>query len=125
MYKVDSSTGYPSDDLVNEQIIGFSRKVDGKVEIDVSKYEIEIPKEGFFIGLERFHIPYNFYEYNYTMDGSKKKYVAKAVAPSFGAVYTKDSTFHFSKGKWRKVYYPQLLFKGNHIEPAISLTLSN
>jgi hypothetical protein len=125
LFKIDTITGFPSEDLVHKEIIAYSKLLNGKVKIDVSKYDIEFPKEGFFVGLERLHIPNNFYEYKYTMQGSKKKYTAKAVAPSFGAVYTKDSTFHFSSGKWKKFYYPHKDYEGNQIQPAISLTLSN
>jgi hypothetical protein len=125
LFKLDTITGFPSKDIVHKEIIAYSNLIDGKVKIDISKYDIEFPKEGFFVGLERIHIPYNFYEYKYTMQGSKKKYIAKAVAPSFGAVYTKDTTFNFYSGKWRKLYSPKEYYKGNQIQPAISLTLTN
>ncbi|OSY87903.1 hypothetical protein WH52_07625 [Tenacibaculum holothuriorum] len=126
LFKIDSITGNPSDDIIKENIIAHSRVRDGKVEIDVSKYNIEFPEEGFFVGLERLHIPFNFYEYSYTMEGKgRKKYVAKAVSPTFGAAYTKDTIRIFSKGKWRKYFYPKEFYKGNSIQPAISLTLSN
>lgn len=125
LFKLDTVLNKPSVDLVNKEIIAYSKKIDGKVKIDVSHLNIEFPKEGFFVGLERLHIPYNFYEYTYTKKGKKKKYIAKAVAPSFGAVYTKDTINVFVKGKWKKHYFPQDFYKGNAIQPAISLTLSN
>ena len=124
-YKKDIKTGKPSDDIIREGILAFSRKIDGKVKVDVSKYDIEFPKEGFFIGLERLHIPYNFYEYSYKKEGSRKKYVSKSLAPSFGATYAKDSILIYSKGKWRDFYFPQKIYEGYQIQPAISLTLSN
>ena len=105
--------------------VAFSRKIDGKVKVDVSEYDIELPREGLFIGLERLHIPYNFYEYNYTKEGSRKKYVSKSLAPSFGATYTNDSIHIYSKGKWNDFYIPQKIYEGYQIQPAISLTLSN
>jgi hypothetical protein len=125
LFRKDEKTGKPSSDVVQEDIVVFSRKIKGKVKIDISMFDVEFPEEGFFIGLERIHVPYNFYEYEYTMEGSKKKYTQKAVAPSFGAVYTKDTLFHFSKGKWLKFHHPQKFYEGNQIQPAISLTLSN
>jgi len=124
-YKKEKETGKPSNDIIREGIIAFSRKIDGKVKVDVSKYDIEFPKEGFFVGLERLNIPYNFYEYSYTKEGSRKKYVSKSLAPSFGATYTKDSIHMYSKGKWRDFYIPQKFYEGYQIQPAISLTLSN
>lgn len=125
LFKIDKISGKPSEDLTDKSIIAFSRKIDGKVKVDISKLDIEFPKEGFFVGLERIHIPFNFYEYTYTMQGSNKKYTAKAIAPSFGAVYTNDTIFTYSQGKWRKFYSPQNFYNGNNLEPAISLTLSN
>ena len=124
-YKKDKETGKPSNDIIREGIIAFSRKIDGKVKVDVSEYDIELPREGLFIGLERLHIPYNFYEYNYTKEGSRKKYVSKSLAPSFGATYTNDSIHIYSKGKWNDFYIPQKIYEGYQIQPAISLTLSN
>lgn len=125
LYKKDTKTGLPSDDLINENVIVFSSKIDGKVKVDISKHNIDFPKEGFFIGLERIHIPYNFHEFEYTTEGSKKKHKAIEVSPSFGAVQTKDTTIVFSQGKWRKFYYPKEFNRENQIQPAISLTLSN
>lgn len=125
LYKKDTKTGLPSEDLLYENVIAFSSKIDGKVKVDISKYNIEFPKEGFFVGLERIHIPYNFHEFEYTNQGSKKKHKAIEVSPSFGAVQTKDTTIVFSQGKWRKFYHPKSFYDGNNIQPAISLTLSN
>lgn len=125
IFKKNMKTGNPSNDIVKEQIIVNVKKINGKVKIDVSKYDIEFPKEGFFVGLERLHIPYNFYEFTYTTKGSKKKKIAKAVAPDFGAVYTKDTIKIFSSGKWRDHFLTREYYDGNSIQPAISLTLTN
>jgi len=126
LFKVDTLHNKPlSEDLTNKEIIAYSRKIDGKVKIDISKLDIEFPKKGFFVGLERIHIPYNFYEYTYTKQGKRKKYIAKAIAPNFGAVYTKDTLNIFLRGKWKKYYFSQDFYKGNTIQPAISVTLSN
>ncbi|WP_299012341.1 carboxypeptidase-like regulatory domain-containing protein [uncultured Polaribacter sp.] len=125
LFKKDTISNKPSLDLIAKDIIVKARKIDGKVKIDISKFDLEFPQEGFFIGLERLHIPYNFHEYTYTKEGGKKKFKAIEVAPSFGATYTKDSIQVFSSGKWRSFYFPQKFYEGNQIQPAISLTLSN
>lgn len=124
-FKVDEKTGKPSEDILKESLIVDVKKTTGKTEVDVSKFNIEFPKEGFFVGLERIHIPYNFHKIKYTKQGSRKKYKDTIVAPDFGAIYTKDSTWVKSSGKWVKHYFPQEFYKGNALKPAISVTLSN
>jgi hypothetical protein len=101
------------------------KKKNGKIKIDIAKYNIEIPEEGLYVGIERLEIPYNFHEYTYTMQGSKKKRKAISVAPAIGATYTTDSIYIFSRGKWRQFSAPKQFHKGYNIEPAISVTLSN
>ncbi|WGH75826.1 carboxypeptidase-like regulatory domain-containing protein [Tenacibaculum tangerinum] len=125
LFKIDENTGEPSEDMLKEDLIVDVKKTNGKVEVDVSKLDIVFPQEGFFIGLERLHIPYNFHERTYTRNGSREKYKDTIVAPSFGAVFTKDTIFIKNRGKWRKHYFPQEFYKGNALKPAISVTLSN
>ncbi len=124
-YAIDTGTNKPKYDLIRENVIVTTKKKNGKVTIDVSKFDIEIPKSGIYIGVERLEIPFNFYEYTYTMEGSRKKHKRTAVAPSIGAVYTKDTIYNFVGGKWRKFYAPKLFHKGYNIQPAISVTLTN
>lgn len=125
IFKVDLKTGNPSKDFIKDEIIVHSSKIDGKVRVDVSKFDIEFPKEGFFVGLERIHIPYNLYESTYTIEGSKKKHKKINVAPNFGIVQTKDTMKIFNNGKWFDFYYPSSFHKNISIKPAISITLSN
>lgn len=124
-YTVDSLTGRPKEDLIRDNIIVDVKKRNGKVEVDVSKYNLEIPERGMFIGVERLEIPYNFHEYTYTIEGSRKKYKGISVSPSIGAVNTMDSIYTFRRGKWRRVFWPKQFHKGYSIQPAISVTLSN
>lgn len=125
LFQKDKKTGKPSEDLIKEEMIVSIGKKHGKVKIDVSKFNIEFLKEGFFIGLERLHIPYNFYEETYTIKGGKKKYKKICVAPNFGATYTKDSMYIYAGSKWVKYFLPQEFYKGDAIQPAISITLTN
>ncbi len=127
LFTIDTLTGKPFKDMLSDNLIVLTKKVNGKIKIDVSKFDVEFPINGFFVGLERLHIPDNFYKETYTMEGSKKKYKTTRVAPSFGAVYMKNiGIWMYSKGKWRKHNFNHSnFFKGNSIVPAISLTLSN
>lgn len=124
-YAVDTLSGAPKHDLIRDNIIVTTKKKNGKIKVDISKYDLEIPEHGIYIGVERLEIPYNFYEYTYTMQGSRKKRKRMAVAPSIGAVYTRDTIYNFTRGKWRKFYAPKLFHKGYNIQPAISVTLTN
>jgi hypothetical protein len=124
-FSVDPVTKKPKEDLIRESIIVEVKKMNGKIKVDVSKHNLEITSEGLYIGVERLEIPSNFHEYTYTVEGRKKKYKGISVAPSIGAVYTKDSIYTFSRGKWRQLYVPKLFHKGYNIQPAISVTLSN
>lgn len=124
-YAVNTESGGPSEDLIKDNIIITVKKNDKKISLDVTQYDIEIPESGFYIGVERLEIPYNFNEYKYTMSGSKKKYTAISVAPSVGAVYTRDSIYKFANGKWYEYYISKKIYKGYNIQPAISITLTN
>lgn len=126
MYAVDTTNNKPGEDILTDNLVVTMKKVNGKIKVDLSDYDIEIPKEGLYIGIERLEIPYNFNEYTYTIEGSKKKYKAISIAPSIGATLTKDTIYIYQLGKWRKFYFPgKKYYDGYNIEPAISLTLSN
>lgn len=110
-------TGLPEEDLLKENIIVSMGKGDKKAQIDVSEYDIEMPKTGFFVALERLHIPYNFYEYKLKYkDGEVRKVMG--VSPDFGSVAAKnEKLFTYLGGKW--------FSRKGKIVPAISVTLSN
>jgi hypothetical protein len=56
--------GNPGSDFITESIIVFKAKKDKSNIIDLYAYHIQISKEGFFVGLERLNIPYNFKNIN-------------------------------------------------------------
>lgn len=125
LYSVDPITKKPKNDLIRDNLIVSMKKKNGKIKVDISKYNIEIQGEGLYVGIERLEIPYNFHEYTYTLNGKRKKYKGISVSPSIGATHTTDSTYIFSRGKWRHFYAPKLFHNGYNIQPAISVTLSN
>ncbi|MDG2194115.1 MAG: carboxypeptidase-like regulatory domain-containing protein [Polaribacter sp.] len=126
-FKINEITGEPSEDLIKDDVIVNIKKIHGKIKVAISKFDIEFPKEGFFVGLERLHIPYNFYKTTYTMQGSRKKYKKVDVAPIFaGTEDSKNSCWAFESGKWFN--WSKFMNKNQIKEtstPAISLTLSN
>ncbi|MGK0412224.1 MAG: hypothetical protein ACJA1B_000415 [Polaribacter sp.] len=84
-----------------------------------------MPKEGFFLGLERLNIPYSFQEYQSLDQTTKKKLIKISVSPFFGGIRTiNKGTWFFQNVTWRNLK----LAKHNDnssLVPAISLTLSN
>jgi len=73
LYTINSK-GEPDNYIYDKNIIGIAKKGKKVTEIDVSKLNIKFPKNGFFIAIEWLIIENNKYKYNYTMQGSKKKY---------------------------------------------------
>lgn len=125
IFSKDSITGLPKDDLVKENLIVDVTKKQRKIDFDMSRYDIEIPKTGFFIALERLHIPYNFYEDIFKYKDKPDEKVTR-VAPDFGGVLVANEySYTYIKGKWKSFKHNISSFKGKTLVPAISLTLSN
>jgi hypothetical protein len=117
IFAKDPNADAPKEDLLRESLIVHVEKRNKSVEIDVSKYDIEIPESGFYIALERLHIPYNRYEEEMRFKNKPTEYVMRA-APKFGAVRASDEKMYsYFNGKWFAV-------KRSFV-PAISVTLSN
>ena len=119
--------GNPSIDMMNEDIL-VSVKSGLKVnQIDLSKYKIQIPKQGICVGYEWMIIEDNKYEFEYKdEDKSKHTYITYAPSVICNDVEV-EHTFHFSKGKWikRMLYFSKKESKYIVSEPAINLILTN
>lgn len=121
----DSVSSLPKNDLLKESLIVSVDKRQKKIEIDLLKYDLEIPKKGIFIVLERLHVPDNFYEDTFNYKDSISKKVTR-VAPDFGGVAVFDEKrYTYRKGKWFSQEKEISYYKGKTIVPAISLTLTN
>jgi hypothetical protein len=124
VFSKDSITGFPKDDLIIENLIVDVSQKEKKVVLDLSKYDLEIPKKGVFISLERLNIPYNIYDYVFKYKDSISKKV-KRVAPDFGAIPVyNEKRYMFKKGKWYSSENDIIYYKDKTLVPAISLTLS-
>lgn len=117
--------GKPGSDLVTESIIVLKEKKDKSNTVDLYKYNIQMPKEGFYMGLERLNIPYNFQEFEAVDHITKEKSTKTSVLPMFGGTRTiNNGTWFFQNGTWRNLKLAK--HKDNSsLVPAISLTLSN
>jgi hypothetical protein len=125
--------GYPENDILSEDIIVTVKKGKRNNVIDVSNFKIDFPKEGLFIVYEVLKIETNKYIFQYTNEGSKKKYKEIYYAPDFESnIVDEENTYHFRNGKWIKLQRWQnnetgdlKKFNNKVLEPAINLILTN
>jgi hypothetical protein len=129
VYKVKKD-GLPGEDFIKEDIVVFVKKGTKKNIIELSKYNLDIPKEGIFVAFEWMLIENNKIEFKYNNQGLKKTIKDFEYAPSLVFNYKdRDLTVTYSNGGWNK--RPKINFeenksvRGTVIEPAINLTLTN
>jgi hypothetical protein len=120
----------PENYIYDKNIIGIAQKGNTITEIDISDLNIIFPKEGFFIAIEWLIIEPNKHEYNYTMQGSKKKLKGISYEPTIGIVpsETDENSWSFNQGKWRKELKNKgtsKKYKDKFSYLAIELTLTN
>lgn len=125
LFLKNSVSNLPKKDLLKKSLIVSVEKREKYVELDLLKYNIEIPKSGIFIALERLNIPYNFYEDVFKYKDSITEKVTR-VAPDFGGVpVDNEKRYSYSKGKWWSSEKDISFYKEKTVVPAISVTLSN
>lgn len=129
IYKVKED-GLPGEDFIREDIVVFVKKGTKKNTVELSKYNLNIPKEGIFVAFEWMLIENNKIEFIYKNRELKKTYKDFDYAPSLVFNYKdRDLTFTYSNGRWNK--RPKIDFelnksvRGTVIEPAINMTLTN
>jgi hypothetical protein len=114
--------GKPASDILDEDIIVTVKSGLKENRIDISKYKVQIPKEGICIGYEWMIIENNKYEFEYKdLENRKNTYITYAPNIICNDVEV-DNTFHFSGGKWfKRAFNPKKKIN----EPAINLVLTN
>jgi hypothetical protein len=123
----DSIKQLPGKSLISEDVIVKVKKGQKKNVIDVSQYNIEIPKNGFVIGVENIIVESN--KYIFLKDEKSVDHIA--YAPSVVINYVDElNSFWFHNLKWYKKVKYEINFskhKGQNkvMEPAINITLSN
>lgn len=124
IFSKDTVTGLPKDDLLTKSIPVTIKKDEVKVSLHIIDYDIEIPKNGFFVAFEKLFIPFNEYGRVKTDPDSEVFY-----SPVIGITKSREfkdihRNFIFLKGKWVSFEKQNKgSFKG--YVPAISVTLSN
>ncbi|SFW61241.1 carboxypeptidase-like regulatory domain-containing protein [Cellulophaga fucicola] len=123
--------GEPENYIYNENIIGIAKKGKKTTEIDLSELNIEFPNKGFFVAIEWLIIEENKHEYNYTMEGSRKKLIGTSYEPAIGTVPTEtnENSWRLNQGKWRKAWKnnnkAMRKYRNKYNQLAIELTLTN
>ena len=126
-YSVDTN-GFPSTELLDKDFIVAVKKGVTKNIFDVTKFKLQIPKNGIFVGFEKLLIEKNKLEKS-TKDANTN--TEKIITKYFPLLlYNKveiPSTFTFSGGKWNKKTNnsDNLKDKISVNEPAITLILTN
>lgn len=139
--------GTPGRELATSNIIGVAKKGKQDTKIDLTPYQLRVPENGFFIGLEWLIVPENGHDYGHT-DKEGVHHESIQYAPFFGTTRTESDTstsWGFNKGKkwsrFQKVsperiekYYDDFKkatgkdappFDNRHVEFAMKLTLTN
>ena len=130
LYAVDEK-GAPGKFLYDKNIIVFPKKRKRKTEIDLSKYNIAFPKEGFFIAVEWLIIESNKSESTLIdkRKGHKKRTKVFSYEPSFGTVSSNNYENAWSKSKGRTwtqlIIHPYPIEKNKYLLPAMELVLTN
>ena len=117
----------PGEDLVSDEIIVEVKKGKSKITVDVSKYNIQIPKEGIVVGFESLFIDRNKYNQKASVNGTKKTAYIVNYGPHIEyCMDSNETSYVFRSSRWIK----QKKAKYNEKEtrsfaPAITLTLTN
>ncbi len=125
IYDVDHLTKEPNKDVVRKSLVLESEVEKDYVSLDLSSLNIEIPKEGIYVGLEWLFVSYNWYRNVSTHAITKKKTVEDRFAPTFSGVYVKNQNYRamvYGMGKWTDFTVKSKNGAENFV-PAISLKI--
>lgn len=121
-----SESGSPGRDLLRKSIV-LEHDVEKEfVSLDLSAFNIEIPRKGVYIGLEWLFIPYNWFTENTVNQLTNKKEVEDRFAPTFSGMHIKNQNYKvmiYGMGAWTDFKVRSRNNTENFI-PAISLKLN-
>ncbi|VAW11617.1 hypothetical protein MNBD_BACTEROID03-485 [hydrothermal vent metagenome] len=125
IYDVDSDTKKPGRELLRKSIVLEHDMDKDFVSLDVSAFNIEMPREGIYIGLEWLFVPYNWYKRTSTHPLTNKPVVEDRFAPTFRGIYTQNQNYKvmiYGMGEWTDFTVRSRNDSENFI-PAVSLKL--
>ncbi len=125
VYDVDKITKSPGRDLLQKSVvIEYDVKKD-YVSLDLSDFDIEVPREGVYVGLEWLFVPSNRYRKTEKDPLTNELVAEDRFAPTFRGVYTQDQNFKvmiYGMGEWTDFKVRSRNNAQNFI-PAVSLKL--
>lgn len=115
----------PGEDLIQEEIIVQVKKGKQKTKVDISKYNLSIPKEGIVVCFESLIVEQNMYLQEGRIVNTKKTVYNLNYSPHIYYKYsTKEVSYIYRTGKWVK--QKRILYPNTKVyTPAINLTLTN
>ena len=126
-YAVDEN-GLPGEKLLKKDFIVTIKKGGRNNKINVSDFNLTIPKNGIFVGFEKLMIENNKEEKTITDPNTKATKIQRTYYPLLLYNYMdRDFNYTFSGGKWIKetAETKGLSTKINAYQPAINLILTN
>jgi len=126
-FKVDAN-GYPGDEMLHKVLIVSVKNGTKNNKIDLSDYNLVMPKNGLFVGFEKLMIEKNKKEKTITDQNTNTSKTQIIYYPLVLYNYVqRDALFTFSGGKWHKQVNENKETPGkiSVYEPAINLILTN
>jgi hypothetical protein len=124
VFNRDPITGLPKEDILNVNLPVTISEGQLRAIVDLSNYDIEMPKSGVFIAFEKLFIPFNEYGKKQTESDGEVLYAPIVGFTKYKYKKPKERTYYYVKGKWVKSALNQV--SGfQKFAPAISLTLTN
>lgn len=124
IFNKDDKTGLPKDDILNVNLPITIKEGQLSTVVDLSIYDIEIPKNGVFIAFEKLFIPFNEYGKRQTESENEVLYAPIIGFTKYKYRKPKDRTYYYTKGVWIKSAMNKIS-RFKKFAPAISLTLTN
>ncbi len=94
LYAVDSKTGNPGDDLIKDNIIIHGKHRGGWVTVDLSKYNLKAPGNGYFVSMEWINSGDQYYY---------QTYIGPTICTCYGQVCASITSIPISN-TWTYVY---------------------
>jgi hypothetical protein len=126
LYDVDPKTKHPTKDILHKSIILETESGKDYVSIDLSAFNIKIPQQGVYVGLEWLFVPYNWYKNTKKNNITNKVFVEDRFAPTFSGMYTKNQNYKvmvYGMGEWVD-FVVKSKDKNQNLIPAVSLKLA-
>lgn len=124
IFSKDVKTGLPKEDILNVNLPVEIADGQEQTAIDISNYNIEMPKNGIFIAFEKLFIPFNEYGKN-EKDAENEFFYAPIIGYSkYNKKDRNENMYMFVKGEWRLTPLGKIKMLRKYA-PAIALKLTN